>query len=197
MTFDKMIEQIMSDVQSGSDKPFMIFRDKYGGWMYDYTQDQYGMRHKWTNGMKDLEPLALELRGKDLSGGSYATVYDDILCRRIREEYDLFRSFGHETDNYSAITCFFEDHVGSFSQEVMTYLTTIERPLAALQEMIPFDMTTRQADWFYNEDLADNAISHIEKSVGERTHVNINKSPIAKHDNGINTITNDIYKQDN
>ena len=186
MTYDKMIEKIMSDVQSGSNEPFIIYRDKHGDWQCDYTQNQYGNRFEWADDVKEQDPLALEFTGKNFADGSYAFVYDEILCHRLRAEYDFARSFGDETGNYSAIVCFFEDNAGSFSQEVMNYLTSIERPLAALQEMIPYDMTTGHTNWYYNEDLAADAIGYIENNVHSRVHPHINKPAFTKQGNEVN-----------
>ena len=182
MTFDKTIEKIMPDIESGSEEPFIIYRDSHGNWQSDYTKNALGITFDWVDNVKKQDPLALEYTGKNFSNGSYATVYDDVVCHRLREEYDLARRYGEEAGNYRAITSFFEDHASSFSQGVMTYLTSIDRPLAALQEMIPYNMTTGSADWFYNEDLSDVALSHIENAVQERLHLNIDTPSTSEHD---------------
>jgi hypothetical protein len=67
-----------------------------------------------------------------------------------------------------ALGNFFEDNITEFTHKVTDYLTTVERPLAAIKEMCPYNMESDNKDWYYNEDLARAAIEHIENSVDVR-----------------------------
>ena len=168
MTFDKMIEKLMSEVHSGSNAPVIIFRDKYGGWQCDFTQNQYGEKFDWVDDLKEQDLLALEFTGKDFSNGSFANVYDSVLSARLRAEYCHLEKLGADTNNLKALINFFEDNVSAFSDNVTDYLTTIERPLAALQEMVPFTMISNDVEELYDELLAEDAVNHVEDEVYSR-----------------------------
>ncbi len=62
---------------------------------------------------------------------------------------------------------FFEDKIKEFSPTLTDYLTTLEKPLAALIKMCPYKMATDNSEWLYNEDLSDNAIYYMEKGVND------------------------------
>ena len=198
MTYNEIIENIMFDVENGSDEPFIIYRDDQGSWQRDYIQNQHRDKFALVDDIKSQDPLASVLTGRNFSNGSYATVYDAVLCHRIREEYDLVRKFDSDAANLGAIASFFEEHVNYLSQEVMTYLINLERPLAALQEMIPYDMTTGRTGRSYNESLADDAIAyieshvHIENSVHRYMNPHIHKSVVGRHDHDVDGNTSSI-----
>jgi len=170
MDFSAAINKIMPDVNSGSKEPFIIYRDQSSGWHCDYTQNQYGERFDWVEVVKGQDYLALEHKGADFSKGSFPFVYDAVLCDRIRAEYQLARSSGKDSDEIFELACFFNDNVGEFSHDVTDYLTTLDRPLAALNEMCPISMAADNDDCSFNEDLAHDAISHIENAVHDRLH---------------------------
>ena len=178
MDFGSAIQTKMRDIENGSTEPFIIYRDNGGEWHCDYTQNQYGDEYDWVEDVTAQDPFAIVYTGKDFSKGSFPTVYDTVLYDRIRSEYYVERSSGRDTDNLNALTCFFYDKVSKFSSGVTDYLTTLERPLAALSEMCPFNLTTGDAGWSYNEDLADDAIDRIENAVSERLHVMGNKTSL-------------------
>ena len=175
MDFSGAINRIMPDVQSGSTEPFIIYRDSHGGWHGDHTQNQYGEQFDWVEDVPTQDPLALVFSGKDFAGGSYPSVYDKVLSIRVYLEsvIDIFSD--RDTSRINALANFFKDNVGAFSHEATDYLTTLERPLAALAEMCPLDMTTEREDWKYNEDLAADAIDQIESAVRDRLHINVDK----------------------
>ena len=209
MNFSGIINAIMPDVQSGSNEPFLIYRDNVGSWHFAHTQNQYGEVFDWVEDIKTQDLFAVELRGKYFSGGSFPYVHDAVLCNRIRAEFYHNRDSGAysgdsieaffegmgEKEAY-ALACFFEDNVGAFSQTVTNYLTTIERPYNALAEMCPFNMATEHEGWSYNEDLATDAVNHIEKAVndrlqtrnGEKTHETPAPQKNAEHNAGMSEL---------
>ena len=170
MDFNAVIDKIMSDVRDGSVEPFIIYRDSKGSWHGDHTQTQYDEEYDWVEDVKYSDPLAVVYTGKDFARGSFSHVYDTVLYDRIRSEYFIDNSSGKDSDNLNALTCFFYENVSEFSHEVTDYLTTLERPLAALQEMCPFDMATDNKEWTYNEDYSSDAIDAIEKAVENRLY---------------------------
>ena len=169
MTFNAVIEKIMPEVEAGSTEPFMVYKNKDGEWEFAHTRNQYGETFEWVEDVKEHDHYALTYTGKDFSRGSLPFVYDTVLADRIRAEYYVARSSGLDTDSIHAMTCFFVDNVAAFSPSATDYLTTIDKPLAALMEMCPFNMTTGYEDWSYNEDLTADAIDYIERNIYDRT----------------------------
>ena len=167
MDFNTVINSKMRDINEGSTEPFIIYRDK-DGWHCDYTQNQYGEKFDWVEDVTAQDPLAVIYTGKDFSKASFPTVYDMVLYDRVRSEYYLARSSGRDSDELAALTSFFQDNIGSFESKVTDYLTTLDRPLAALQEMMPFNIATEYEGWSYDEELAQEAIDHIENEVNDR-----------------------------
>jgi len=171
MDFSSAIGSIMQDVNDGSTEPFIIYRSSDGEWHCDYTQNQYGERYGWAEDIKEQDPLSREYSGMDFSRGSFSFVYDNVLLDRMRSEYYLSISAGKEDLSMDALASFFEENITVFSQEVIDYMTTLERPLAAIMEMCPLDMATDKDDEYYNEDLAEAATDTITNAVFERLHI--------------------------
>ena len=167
MDFSSAINTKIKDISESSDEPFLVYRDK-DGWHCDHTQNQYGERFDWVKDVLAQDPLAIFYTGADFSKASFSSVYDTVLCDRIRAEYYNTQSSGKDSDELAALTAFFNDNVSSFSHKTTDYLTTLERPLAALAEMCPFSMKTDYKDWNYNEELAYEAIERIENEVNDR-----------------------------
>ena len=179
MDFRGAINRIMPDVQGGSNEPFIIYRDGHGGWHGDHTQNQYGEQYDWVNGAKEQDPFAVEFKGEDFANGSFPYVYDTVLCNRLRVEYFAAKFSDEDDVRLPAFLSFFAENAGSFSHTVTDYLTTLERPLAALAEMCPFNMNTEHDGWSYDEGLAQDAISRIENAVSDRLHIHVDK-PISE-----------------
>jgi hypothetical protein len=172
--FKTAINKIMNDVKDGSTEPFIVYRDQSGGWHCDHTKNQFGNTFDWVEDVKD--PFAIIYTGKDFSNGSFPSVYDTMLFDRLRAEYYDEQSSDAYSENLNALTCLFYDRAGEFSSEITDYLTTLERPLAALAEMCPLDITSDiQGDWGYDVELASDAINFIEKAVKDRLHTHVDK----------------------
>jgi len=172
MTFSSVINKIMPEVDSGSTEPFVIYRDKHGEWQGDFTQNQYGETFDWVMDAHDNDPFAITRTGKYFAQASAPSVYDKVLCDRIRAEYDYAAQSGQITGatykELHALVNFFEDNVGLFHKSVTDYLTTIDKPLNALEEMCPLYLSTDDGSLAYDEDLAEKAITYIENEVNDR-----------------------------
>ena len=168
MDFSSAINERMRDVADCSTEPFIIYRDGKGEWHNDYTRSTYGEPLGLVNEAKAQDPLSREYIGKDFSKGSFPSVCDDVFRDRLRAEYDIHRSSGRDSGNLHAITCFVIDNVSALSPETMDYLTSIDRPLRALNEMCPLIVDTLDAGVSYSEAATTDAISYIEGAVHSR-----------------------------
>jgi hypothetical protein len=121
--------------------------------------------------LRETDPYTVSHTGADFSDGSFASVYDKILCSRLRAEFN-FESYLDDTDTKeaSAMLNFFEDNTGEFSHKLTDYLTTLDKPLAALIEMCPYNMATDYEGRVYDEDLAFDAVHYMENEVNDRLH---------------------------
>jgi len=191
MNYNAVIEKIMPEVDSGSHEPIMIYRDIHGGWHGDFTQNQYGDTFDWVEDVQD--PFAVTITGEDMSRGSFPYVYDRILNERLRAEYE--NGFFQDADpaQLNAIMNMFEENMGEFSSEVTDYLTTLERPLAAVYDMTLISLKSSDPDMDYDHDKAGYFIDAIESEVEERLN---NRKKWDISDNQENTITfNDNGKE--
>jgi hypothetical protein len=169
--FSSAINEIMPLVQDGDKStPFIITQDSaYGDWQvcYPYPAEN---ADKFLASQREHDHLVAMYTGADFAKGSFAYVYDKVLYARMRDEYYLARSSGRDDDDIHAMTCFMQDHISEFSHKVTDYLTTLDRPVAALVEMCPYSMTTDNPDWTYDEYSAFDAIHYIENEVNDRLH---------------------------
>ena len=179
MKFNEMIDGMMDDVRNGSTEPFLIYRDNSGDWHCDYTQNQFGEIFAWVEDAKEHDPSALILTGEGFARGSFPYVYDKVLTSRLRAEYNHTVNSGtlaeSEENKLHALVSFFEESITYISHEATDYLAAQDRPLAALAEMCPINLTTDNEDWTHNEDLASDAVDSIEKAVSERLPVLVDK----------------------
>jgi hypothetical protein len=169
MTYSDMIAKIMPEVQSGGDEPFLIFHDADGGWRAEFTRDKYGSTYGWVDIEMERDKEAFVTRGQDFADGSMAYVHDKVLCQRMRNEY--YNGFRYDTDaeqkKVHALLNFFEDNVTEFSAKTVDYLTEVERPLAFLKEICPYNLATSHEGWTFNEGLAWDAIDVIQTKAEE------------------------------
>jgi len=169
MTFNAAIEKIMPEVETGSTERFIIYRDKNSDWHSDFIHNQYGELFDWVEDAREQDPFFVQYTGKEFANGSFPYVFDAVLCQRLQMERYYAESSGIDKKAALALVNFFEDYCGEFSHTVMDYLTTLDRPFAALSEMCP-NMATGREGWLYNENLAWDAIDYIETSVAKRLH---------------------------
>jgi hypothetical protein len=185
MTFSDCINEIMPEVNNGGTIQFIITRDSaYGDWQVLYPNPVSAA--KAYKGQLQYDPYAVIYTGKDFAQGSYANVYDAVLCQRLRNEYyamrdDICRQFDDSPSGLrnkdqlikepTAMINFFEDNVSLFSHKLTDYLTTLDQPFAALIEMCPFSLVTGRESWSYNEDLAADAVDKIETAVEQRLDI--------------------------
>lgn len=168
MTFIGAIDRIMHEVTNSSDEPFVIYRDCYGGWHSEYTQNQYGETFEWAEDIKEKDPFARIYKGSDFSKRTFSFVYDNVLIDRLRSELKIAFVSDENLKQLRAITNFFEDNASAFSSDTTNYLMEFDRPLETLYEMCPYDMVCASDDMEYDEHLADDAVESIEKAIRER-----------------------------
>ena len=190
MTFNKVINDIMPYVKDGSEEPFIVYRNINGNWQIDFTKNQYGERYDWIDDIKIFDPFAYEFTGKDFSDGSFAYVHDTVLSTRLRLEYELNlesgmysgktfeeQVLGIDENEARALINFFEDNAVAFSNKAINYLISANRPFTALTEMYPYNIEAKDDNSSYNEDLAKEAVNHIEKEIQKRLGLNRDKLP--------------------
>ena len=165
MNYKSLINSIMQDVNSSSTEPFIVYRDNVGEWHCDYTRNQDGEPFDWIEDIREQDLLSLRLTGNDFPDKSFQGVYDNVLRCRVSEEYYVDRSSGRDSDKLAALTSFFTDSIGAFSRTTTDYLATLERPLAALTKMCPYNLATGRENWTFNKDLASDALYYIEAAV--------------------------------
>ena len=179
MKFSDMIEKIMTDVESGSKEPFIIFRDEYGDWRCDYTQNQYSETLDWVESVKKQDLFAITFTGEDFAHGSFPNIYDRILNERLRAEYESAPFHEADLDELKAMVCLLEENIGEFSYEVTDYLTMFDRPLATLYEMTPVSVKSDDPGFDYNPDKTHDFIQTVEIVVNDRLY-NRKKQEIPK-----------------
>jgi hypothetical protein len=172
--FSAVIKEIMPLVEAGDNStPFVISRNKDGSWdvHYPYPADSVG---SLLSVRKEHDPYTAKYFGTDFDGGSMPYVHDKILCDRLRCEYyergDDETLSGADKKRLRALINFFEDNINSFSHTVTDYLTELEQPFRALEKMCPFNMATNWPGWTFNEDLAADAVDHIENAAERLRH---------------------------
>jgi hypothetical protein len=186
MDFNGLISKIMPEVNGGSHEPIMIYRDKNGDWHGGNTQNQYGETYAWVEDVREQDPLALTVTGADYSKGSFGFVYDKIFLERLRLEYDLFHNDGTNVGEPYAIINFMEDNISGFSRDVTDYLMELERPFAALNEMIPQHLKRDISGSFLDEETQDKFIDHVETQVEERLKNRSNKATVSRESEKLN-----------
>ncbi|MDR1668913.1 MAG: hypothetical protein LBR76_03020 [Oscillospiraceae bacterium] len=167
--FSAIIDEIVPFVSDGDRSlPFIIARNNDGSWDVHYPQpaeSAVGLLEK----LRERDPYAVSFTGADFAKGSFPSVYDKVLCARLYAEFECNQySDQTEMQESRAMYNFFEVNIGEFSQKETDYLATIKRPLAALSEMCPYKMTTDNPDWYFNEDLALEAVRYIENDINAR-----------------------------
>ena len=171
--FSAAINEIMPLVKDGdTSAPFIITRDSaYGDWQvcYPYPAEKAG---DFFISQREHDPFAVMYRGAAFAGGSFPYVHDKVLCDRLRVEYyeycDGDRLSESEKTKLRALINFFEDNAGELSSKTTDYLAALDTPFDALTGMCPFNMATEHDGWTFNEDLAGDAIDHIERAVENR-----------------------------
>ena len=167
--FKSVIEEITPLIEDADKStPFIISRQS-GEWIVNYPYPAESAGEFFVN-IRKKDPLAISLTGADFDFDSEAYIYDKVLTSRVHAEYCDIRSSGKNMDIIHALVCFFNDNLRNLSNEAADYFASLDRPLAALVNMCPFDLTTEYENWTYNENLAQDAIHGIEISVISHLH---------------------------
>ena len=155
----------MPEVQSGSDEPFVVYRDGSGDWKCDFTRNQYGEPYDWVEGINDKDPLAVTFKGSDFADGSQAYVYDKVLTARLRAEFDNTWSNGVNMDELRALVNFLEDNIGELSSDAAEYITGYYKPLVEMYNMIPGGLIIQHPVENYDEEKAWEAFEFIKDKI--------------------------------
>jgi len=170
MDFQSVINKIMPYVQEGSDELFIIFRDKNNGWQYEFKQNQYSKTFDWVEDVLNKDPLAVMLKGSDLSNGSYSYVHDKIFLMRLHSEYMTTNyTNDHLDEGVQAILYCCDENMGEFSTDIATYLANLERPLTALYYMtaLSVDLRSDDAKTNYDNSKVQAFVDRVEKKVSK------------------------------
>ena len=193
MTFSQAIEKIMPEIESGSNEPLIFYRDNNKEWQCDFTQNQYGEVYDWVDDVKSQDPFAVTFTGADFARGSFSNTYDRILNERFRAEYESAPFYDAELDELTAIMNMLEENIGNFTARVTDYLTSFDRPLAALYDMTQVCLRSDDPHLDYNFDKVDIFIESVENVVYDRLH-NRKKQEIPGELEGLERSVSAYYK---
>jgi hypothetical protein len=168
-TFEKIIDKLQPEVATAGNEPLLIYRDTDGGWHCDFTQNQYGETFDWVEDAMNSDKAAVLVRGQDFKNSDKCEISNEILCLRLRNEYHMITVYDANAEHKKiyALLNFFEDNVAEFSPETLDYLTEVDRPLAFLTKMCPYNLDTNRNDWSYNKTLAADAVYRTEQRISD------------------------------
>jgi len=121
-----LTKSIMPEVESGSDKPMIVWREN-NGWKVDNADNENVIA-----GIREKDPSALIVTGADFAKGSYPYVYDKILAMRLRAEYNDVPSHIECREEMAKIVDMLEDNMGELSSEAAEHLASLNNPLAKI-----------------------------------------------------------------
>jgi len=158
MKFCSVIEEIMREVDGGSKRPFIIYRNKSGRWNYSFTKDLEGNDIGYPRGTSD--PFATVHCGEDFARGSFSTVYDRVLVARLFAEYHAFSDDDESKEEFNALANIVEDNIGYLSQNVIDYILRCKNPLATIGGAISFSIKGDSGE-IYDECHVDKVLKII------------------------------------
>jgi hypothetical protein len=167
--FSSVIDEIMPLVRDG-DKAihFIIARNKDGSWdvHYPYPADSADSLLRFR---AERDPYAASFCGADFAKGSFPSVYDRILCARLRAEYNTIPYGELHEGEINALISAVEDNIGSFSQDATDYLLTFENPLRELYDLNPIPLWNRGSENSepYLQENMEEFLERIEYQIGE------------------------------
>jgi len=165
MTYNAAIEKIMPEVEKSSEEPFIIYRDKNGGWHSDFTQNQNGKTFGWVKDAKSIDAYAVIFTGAYFARDSYPLVYDKVMSERLRMEFDDAQLSGQEERDYQSLLKFAQDNFSRLSPDTADYIIGFDKPLAELGKMIPYSLFSYDRDNGYNTRKAKESIDIIEDKI--------------------------------
>ena len=186
MTYNAAIEKLTQALRSGTDEPFIVYRDRGGGWHCGYTQNKHGEEFGWVSGAKATDPCAAVFAGSDFDSGSYAAAYNKVMTERLRMEYGAEPTSGMGKRDAAALMKFLDDHFCELSPEASGYIANHDKPFAAVGKTIPFSLFSYDQDYGYSTEKGHEAIGIIEKkardmaacAAGEPSRANADKRSI-------------------
>ena len=183
MDFNCIINKILPEVANGSNEPFIIYCGRNGGWECSYSQNQYSETYDWVEDVYNSDPLARIFKGSEFSQHSFAYVCGKVLAGRMSDEHHDTR---YPDETYSKRACAilfcFEENISKFSPEVVEYLTTLDKPLAALYHMtaLTIDLRSNDPTTAYYENKSRQFIGRVEQQVNKVIGRSFNNSEVYK-----------------
>jgi hypothetical protein len=142
--FSEAIAEIMPLVEDGdSSTPFVISRDRvYGDWLVHCPYPAENAAG-FLKSRREHDPYAVMYKGSDFSDAGFASVYDKVLCARLRAEYDAVPFGTLHGGEFWALINAVEDNIGRFSGKTVDRLLEYDNPLRALYDLNPIPLFNR------------------------------------------------------
>ncbi|MDR1630696.1 MAG: hypothetical protein LBS36_10875 [Oscillospiraceae bacterium] len=141
--FSALVEKLMDEVNCGSDRPIIIWREN-NGWASEFTAHADGEDR--AAAIREKDPSAIIVTGADFAKGSYAYVYDKILALRFRAEYDATPTDAANRAELAEIVDFLEDSMGSLSSKAADHLASLNNPLTEIHARISSNISDKEFD---------------------------------------------------
>jgi hypothetical protein len=171
MTLNDAIHEVMPIVIDGDkSKPFIISR-QHDEWVVQYPYPINANRHYVRDelaAVREKDPFAESYDGFEFEepGLSETDVLNVVLADRIHREAQLIHERpGMDIKRIHAFAEFCKDYIAEFSDTVKEYLTTVDKPFAALYAMFPFNMTAGYEGRRYDETMTWDVLSYIEQGI--------------------------------
>ena len=162
MTFDAMIEKIMTEVDNSGKNPFIIWREN-NDWNYGLIKNNDGVTFDWVMDAQKKDPFSVIVTGADFLHGSYPFVYDKVLVDRLHAEYGTAKYDNVNNGEYYAILTFIDENIANFSSEATEYIISLKKPLAELNDMLPISLKKDVDNAYYNENRVKEVMAIIEE----------------------------------
>ena len=179
MNFNEVIENIIPLVNDGDKStPFIISRQN-NEWVVNYPYPAEKAQ-EFFNNIKKIDPFAVMMTGDELAKGSFPYVYDRILTERLNAEYDNTIFINTDLDELNALINLVEENISEFTHEETDYLTTLDKPLAALYEMNSISLVSDNSDYDYDYDKIGDFFSIVGNEIEKRIN-NLKKPEISNN----------------
>lgn len=175
-SFSEAIIDIMPLVKQGSDLPFIISHEG-DNWNINYfslnptatPEEIKAQAAEYLTFLREKDPYITAHTGKDFANGSFANVYDNVLCSRLRAEYNATQSEEVHRGEFQALINVVEDNFARFSQETVDYLLQFDSPLRELYDLNPISLYNRDGNDNepYNAEKVDEFFEAVEYKIGE------------------------------
>ena len=169
MDFGELIEKIVHEADLCSDENFIIYRDIDGNWHHEFIHAHPNDCSRKLSIVKQKDPFVLSYTGRDFAYGSYPSIYDAVLCNRLRAEFcDYTVQMEKASTDYLKLHAFIElieDNISALSNSATEYIAALPLPLKALHEICLQNLDMCYSEWSSNTEVTSAAIKLIEEAV--------------------------------